>query len=36
LSAHATLLSAGRSKGGVSGKRAAANEEWLSHFTGAV
>jgi len=32
LSDNAVLLSAGRRKGGISGRRAGANEEWLSAF----
>ena len=32
LSDDAVCISAGRSKGGISGKRSKANEEWLSHF----
>lgn len=32
LSEEATMLSAGRAKGGVSGKRSSANEEWLNIY----
>lgn len=34
LSQDAVRISTGRSKGGISGKRSKANEEWLSHFPG--
>ena len=34
LSQEAVCVSTGRSKGGISGNRKKANEEWLSHFPG--
>lgn len=33
LCREAILISRGRAKGGISGKRKTANDEWLSHFT---